>query len=109
MSVYKLAHYENSFLHIGVRPFAIQCSLFITLLIITQIGYNTVMLWLPYFFNMELYKGVRKMTMKWSFSYNSFVKSLYNTIRLLHGAFLWTNNLARLYMFAQSSTSGLEV
>ena len=34
------------------------------------------------------------MTMKWSFSYNFFVKlSLYNMIHFEHGSFGWTPNI----------------
>ena len=45
-----------------------------------RLGYNTVMLWLPiYFCHGILQRSYRKMTIKWSFSYNSFVNiSLYN-------------------------------
>ena len=42
-----------------------------------------------------LQRNYWKMTMEWSFSYNSFVKlSLYDRICLLHGPFLWTPNTA---------------
>ena len=48
------------------------------------IGYRMVMLWFLIGFNVEfLQSSYRKMTMKWSFSCNFFVKlSLYNTIYL---------------------------
>ena len=41
-----------------------------------------------------LQRNFRKMTIRWSFSYVSFVKlSLYNTIHLQHNPFLWTQNI----------------
>ena len=57
----------------------VQCSPFIAHLI----GYKTIMMWLPIFFQRILQRNYRKMTIKWSFSYYSFVKlSLYNMIHL---------------------------
>ena len=50
----------------------------------------TLMMWLHGF----LQRYYRKMTMKWSFSYNTFVKLfLYDMIHLSHGPFLWTPNI----------------
>ena len=58
----------------------IQCSPFIT----HFVGYNTVMLWLPNFLSMEFsLRNYRKIIIKWSFSYASFViLSLYNEFHL---------------------------
>ena len=58
--------------------FTIQCSPFITHLVIKQIstGFNVIMLWLI-IFTMEFYKFVKL--------------SLYNTNHLYHGLFLWTS------------------
>ena len=64
--------------------YTLQCSPFITHLIIIHIfGYDTVMLWLQTFFSPQSFKkNYRKITIKWSFSYNFFVTlSLYNMIQ----------------------------
>ena len=68
---------ENKFLA-KISEFTVTC------LVITQIGYNPMMLWLPIFLYPGIFqKNYRKMTIKWSFSENSFVKlSLYNMIYL---------------------------
>ena len=66
------------------EPFKIQCIPFTTHLNITLICIQHSHVVAPIFF----YKGIlqrhcRKMTMKWSFSYNLFVKlSLYNMFHL---------------------------
>ena len=62
----------------------IQCNPFISdTLLYHGFGYNMVMLWLPNFYHGILQKNCRKMIIKWSFSYNSFVKlSLYNMVNL---------------------------
>ena len=66
---------------VGLRWFIcsiVQCSPFITHLITHICKKNMVMLWRPNFYHGILQRNYRKMTMKWSFSYYSFIKlSLY--------------------------------
>ena len=79
-----LSRWKNShFSYVLVQGIHIQCSPFITHLIITWIEYSIVILWLSNFFHGILQTNYRKMIIKWSFFYNSFVKLyLYTTIRL---------------------------
>ena len=71
----------------------IQGSPIITHLILTWIWIKHSHVVAPiFFYHGILQRNCRKM--EWSFSYNFFVKlSLYYTIRLQHGLFLWSPKL----------------